>query len=53
VKAPRSWPKSSDFEVGRVAARAELVNQARKLVFTRTAFAGDEHGGGGVGDFAG
>ena len=42
-----------DFQVGRVASRAELVDEAREMVFAGAALAGDEHGGGGVGDFAG
>ena len=42
-----------DFQVGRVASRAELVDEAREMVFARAALAGDEQSGGGVGDFAG
>ena len=42
-----------DFQKGRVAARAVLVNPARKLIFARAAFAGDQKRGGGVGNLFG
>ena len=42
-----------NFQERSVVARAVLVNPARELIFAGAAFAGDQHGGGGVGDFVG
>ena len=42
-----------NFQKGRVAARAVLVNPARELIFARTAFAGDEQRGGRLGELCG
>ncbi len=64
VKAPRSWPNNSDstsscgrlaqsiFKKGRVAPRAEFVDQARQMILARAAFPGDEQRGGSFRDFA-
>jgi len=46
------WKRSAiDFEIRRVAARTEFVNEARKMIFAGTGFTGDEKRGGGSGDF--
>ena len=41
-----------DLQVGSIAPLAQLVNQARVVVLAGAAFAGDQHGCGGIGNLA-
>ena len=41
-----------DFQEGRIAPRAEFVDQAREMILAGAAFSGDEKRGGSFGDFA-
>ncbi len=48
----RWWKRSAvDFEKRCVAARTELMNEAREVILARAGFASDEECGGGSGDF--
>ena len=40
-----------DLEIGSIAARSQLVNQACQMILSSAAFAGDEQSGGGGGHF--
>src|SRR5579859_400685 len=48
------WKRSAiDFEEWSIAARAEFVNEARKIVFAGSGFAGDQQGSRRGRDFLG